>query len=102
MQYLPITHLNKKQMVGFMKELYIQGSGSISMWVASTGISPDAWFAILDEEIDNNVYEKYKPHATSYNTSGDQGGRPKTDNPTERTVASRNNNGNSMPSPSDR
>ena len=101
-QYLPITHLNKKQMVGFMKELYIQGSGSISMWVASTGISPDAWFAILDEEIDNNVYEKYKPHATSYNTSGDQGGRPKTDNPTDRTVASRNNNGNSMPSPSDR
>lgn len=101
-EYLPITHLNKKSMVNYAKDLYLQGSGSISLWVASAGISPEAWFAILDEEIENRIYDKYKPHATAYNTSGDnKGGRPKTDDPSDRTVASRNNNGNAMPSPSD-
>lgn len=101
-EYLPITHLNKKQMVGFAKELYLEGCGSLSMWIASCGISPEAYFALLDEEIESNIYEKYKPHATSYNSSGkNTGGRPRADEPTDRTVASRNNGGNNLPSPSD-
>lgn len=41
--YLPITHLNKKSMVGYAKDLYLQGCGSISLWAASCGISPDAF-----------------------------------------------------------
>ena len=102
-EYLPITHLNKKAMVNYAKDLYLQGSGSISLWAASAGISPEAWFAMLDEEIENKIYDKYQPHATSYTTSGNGnvGGRPETDEPTERTIASRSNNGNAIPSPSD-
>lgn len=103
-QYLPITHLNKKAMVGYAKELYLQGRGSLSLWAASAGISPEAFYALLDEELDADIENKYPPHATSFNTSGntdDKGGRPTTDNPSERTVQSRNNNGNELPSPSD-
>lgn len=102
-KYLPITHVNKKEMVGYMKDLWLQAGGSMSAYIASCGISPDAYYALLDEEIENGIYEKYKPHTTSYTMSGEDnaGGRPKTDNPTENTVKSQANNGNSIPSPSD-
>lgn len=103
-KYLPITHVNKKEMVGYMKDLWLQAGGSMSAYIASCGISPDAYYALLDEEIENGIYEKYKPHATSYTMSGEDntGGRPETDNPTENTVKSQANNGNSIPSPSDK
>lgn len=107
-EYLPITHLNKKSMVGHAKELYLEGCGSLSLWIASCGISPDAYFALLDEELENNIYDKYKPHQTSYTLSGNnqtsssnKGGRPKTDDPSDSTILSRSNNGNALPSPSD-
>ena len=102
-KYLPITHVNKKEMVGYMKDLWLQAGGSLSAYIASCGISPDAYYALLDEEVENGIYEKYKPHATSYTMSGEDntGGRPETDNPTENTVKSQANNGNSIPSPSD-
>lgn len=99
-KYLPITHLNKKSMVNYAKDLYLQGCGSLSLWIAATGIAPEAFYALLDEEIENGIYEKYKPHATSYNTSG-EAGRPETDDPAEQTIAGRNNHGNDLPSPSD-
>lgn len=103
-KYLPITHVNKKEMVGYMKDLWLQAGGSMSAYIASCGISPDAYYALLDEEIENGIYEKYKPHATSYTMSGDDntGGRPETDNPSDNTVKSQANNGNSIPSPSDK
>lgn len=103
-KYLPITHVNKKEMVGYMKDLWLQAGGSMSAYIASCGISPDAYYALLNEEIENGIYEKYKPHATSYTMSGEDntGGRPETDNPTENTVKSQANNGNSIPSPSDK
>lgn len=100
-KYLPITHLNKKSMVNYAKELYLQGCGSLSLWVASTGVSPEAYYALLDEEIQDGIYVKYKPHATSYNSSGKDAGRPITDEPTDKTVAGRGNHGNDLPSPSD-
>lgn len=102
-EYLPITHLNKKSMVTYAKDLYLQGCGSLSLWAASCGISPEAFFALLDEEIDSGIYEKYKPHMTSFtmSSSDNKGGRPVTDDPTDSTMSSRNNNGNSIPSPSD-
>lgn len=106
-EYLPITHLNKKSMVGYAKELYLEGCGSLSYWIAACGISPEAYFALLDEEKENHIYDKYKPHQTSFTLSGksngsdNKGGRPPTDNPTDRTVASQKINGNAMPSPSD-
>lgn len=104
-QYLPITHLNRKEQVANAKDLYLQGCGSLSYWIACCGISPDAYFAMLDEEEANGIYEKYKPHQTSYNVSKDdsdkKNGRPVTDNPSDKTLASRDNNGNGLPSPSD-
>jgi len=100
-KYLPITHLNKKSMVGYAKELYLQGCGSLSLWIAATGVSLEAYYALLDEEIDAGIYDKYKPHATSFNTSGKEAGRPTTDEPSEKTIASRSNRGNDLPSPSD-
>lgn len=102
-KYLPITYVNKKEMVGYMKDLWLQAGGSMSAYIAACGISPDAYYALLDEEIENGVYDKYKPHATSYTTSGNEdGGRPTTENPTDNTIASRTNNGNAIPSPSDK
>lgn len=103
-KYLPMTHLNKKSMVGHIKDLYLQGCGSLNLWIAACGIQPDVFFAMLDEEIESGIYEKYKPHQTSYTLSSDdnKGGRPVTDNPAEKTVQSRSNNGNALPSPSDK
>ena len=105
-KYLPITHLNKKSMVTYAKELYLQGCGSLSLWSAACGVQPDVFFALLDEEIEAGIYEKYKPHQTSFTLSGsdpdNKGGRPTTDNPTAKTVQSRKNNGNALPSPSDK
>lgn len=101
--YLPITHANKSKMVGYMKDLWLQAGGSMSAYVASCGISPNVYYALLDEEIENGVYEKYKPHATSFTLSSKDvdSGRPESDNPTDNTIKSRANNGNAMPSPSD-
>jgi len=88
-----------------MKGLYLQASGSMTMLVSSTGINPDVYFNILDEEYDNKIFDKYIPHLTSNNISKDDnvGGRPSVDNPTnENTIQSQSNGGNNLPSPSDK
>lgn len=102
-KYLPITYVNKKEMVGYMKDLWLQASGSMSAYIAACGISPDAYYALLDEELESGVYDKYTPHLTSYTMSpnDNKGGRPTTDDPTDGTIASQSNNGNNIPSPSD-
>ena len=102
--YLPITFVDRKEMVGYMKDLYNTVGGSMGAYIAACGIEPEAYYALLDEEYEKNLFEKYPPHATAFNTSGNgdnAGGRPPTDNPTDRTVQSQSNNGNAMPSPSD-
>lgn len=106
-KYLPITYVNQKAMVENAKALYLEGCGSLTLWAAACGIAPDAFYAMLDDEIDEGIYEKYKPHQTSYTLSGkdnntSKSGRPMTDNPTDSAMQTRNNNGNSMPSPSDK
>lgn len=101
-KYLPITHVNKKSMVGYAKDLYLQGKGSLSLWASACGIPPGVFFALLDQELEENIENKYPVHQTSYTlSSNNSGGRPETDNPTDSTVASRANNGNAAPSPSD-
>lgn len=103
-KYLPITHVNKSKMVGYAKDLYLQGRGSLSFWAAACGISPEVFFALLDEELEQGYEEKYPVHATSYTLSKDdkETGRPETDNPTDKTVRTRSNGGNSNPSPTDK
>lgn len=101
-RYLKTTYANRDVMVGFAKELYLQGKGSLSLWASACGISPDVFFALLDQEIDDNV-EAYPVHMTSFTMSGKQdgAGRPtdnKSNNP--NTLQSKSNNSNDMPKPS--
>lgn len=101
-RYLPVTHVNKNAMIGAAKDLYLQGNGSLSLWASACGVSPDVYFALLDQELEENIPGKYPVHQTSFTLSAkDSAGRPKTDNPSENTIKSRANNGNAMPSPSD-
>lgn len=100
--YFPTSFVNRKQFFDMMKELYTSASGSLTFLIASSGVDPDIYLSVLDNEIEDGYFEKYTPHQTSYTYNGDDvGGRPKTDNPTENTIKSQNNNGNNIPSPSD-
>lgn len=100
--YFPTSFVNRKSFFDMMKGLYDVG-GSLSFLIASTGVDPDAYFSVLDEEIDYKIYEKYLPHLNSNTISknDDVAGRPKTETPTENTIKSRDNGGNNIPSPSD-
>lgn len=102
--YFPTSFVNRKEFFGMMKDLYMSASGSMTFLIASTGVDPDIYYDVLDSELEDGIYEKYLPHLTSYTTSKDDnaGGRPKTDNPSENTLKSQMNNGNAIPSPSDK
>lgn len=106
--YFPTSFVNRKTFFDQMKTLYSEASGSLTFLVASAGIDPDVYFNILDQEIEDGIYEKYKPHQTSWTMSAKEedstnlGGRPTVDNPTnENTIISKSNNANDLPSPSD-
>lgn len=104
-KYLPITNVNKSKMVGYAKDLYLQGKGSLSLWASACGISSEVFFALLDEELELNINEKYPVHATSYTTPGNdtdnKGGRPVSEDPTNpNTLQSKANGSNNIPKPS--
>jgi len=107
-KYLPITNVNRAAMISAFKDLYLQGCGSISMWIASCGINPEAYFAILEEEKESGIYDDLlTPHETAFTYSAkskneNDAGRPETDNPTENTIKNRDSGGNDIPSPSDK
>ena len=105
--YFPTSFVNRKEFFGMMKDLYTSASGSMTFLIASTGVDPDIYYDVLDSEIEDGIYEKYLPHQTAWTSNNDtgadnKGGRPETDNPTPSTVASKLNNGNAIPSPSDK
>ena len=98
--YLPITHLNKNSMIGYVKDLYLQGKGSLTLWASAVGISSDVFYAMLDEELEADIENKYPVHQTSYTQSSKDAGRPTVDNPTnENTIQSKSNNSNGQPKP---
>lgn len=100
--YLPTSLVNRNNFFEMMKSLYLQASGSMTMLIASTGINPNVYYNILDEEYENKIFDKYIPHLTSNNISKDDnvGGRPKNDNPTsESTIQTKANDSNSQPKP---
>lgn len=102
--YLPTSFVNRNKFFEMMKTLYTEAGGSMTFLIASTGIDPDAYFNILDEEIELGIFDKYLPHQTSYTLSKKETevGRPKVETPTnENTIASRGIDGNNIPSPSD-
>lgn len=108
--YLPITHLNRDKHFKNAKELYTIGRGSLAYLANCAGLSKEVFFAMLDEQKEEGVMDKYPINATSFNTSGndtqsqtgekDSGGRPTVDNPTnENTIQSKTNNSNGQPKP---
>lgn len=104
--YFPTSFVNRKGFFEMCRSLYMEAGGSLSFWIASAGIDVDAYMGVLDQEIEDGIFEKYKPHETSYTLSskeqGKDSGRPETDNPTnENTIKSKTNGANDVPSPSD-
>lgn len=104
--YLPTSLVNRKNFFEYMRTLYAECGGSLSMMIAASGMNIEAYYAILDEEIENGIFEKYQPHSTSWTLSAktqdeNKGGRPTVDNPTnENTLQSKTTNSNAMPKPS--
>lgn len=97
--YLPITYLNREKMFKYMKDLYTQGRGSLQAWIASTGFSPSAYLALMDEELELGFDEKYLPHLTSYTATGEDVGRPQSPNAqNENTIKAKTNNNDVRPS----
>lgn len=100
--YFPTSFVNRKAFYEMMKGLYTDAAGSLTFLIASSGVDPDIYMSVMDDEIDDGIFEKYVPHQTSYTLSNNgSSGRPNTDNPSDNTVKSNNQNGNSLPSPSD-
>lgn len=105
--YLPITVLNRDEYFKNAKELFTNGRGSLAYLATCAGLPKEVFFAMLDEQLEEKVMEKYPVNATSYNTSGNsiqtegnKGGRPTEDNPTnENTIKSKTNNANELPNP---
>lgn len=96
--YLPCSIVNRKEFVNQMKELYTLGHGSLSAWIASTGINPDAYLSLMEMEKLEKWDEKFKPHLTSFTATSNDKGRPEnTDFKSENTDKSKTNNSNSNP-----
>ena len=103
---LPITFVKRDQFVKFYSDLYARGKGSLSAWIAATGVNADDYISLMDYELDEDFENKYPVHKTSFTVTGkdapeyeDVDNHGDLDNPsTASTVA---NNGNALPSPSD-
>ena len=103
---LPITFVKRDQFVKFYSDLYARGKGSLSAWIAATGVNADDYISLMDYELDEDFENKYPVHKTSFTVTGkdapeyeDVDNHGDLGNPsTASTVA---NNGNALPSPSD-
>lgn len=100
--YFPTSFVNRKEFFNMMKALYTEAGGSMTFLIASTGVDVDTYLYTLNDEIDKGYFDKYLPHQTSYTLSKKDNGRPESDNPSENTIKSQTNNGNALPSPSDK
>lgn len=104
--YLPCSYITRKDFTSQMKDLYLQGKGSLRAWIASTGFSSEAYIELMNMELDEGFDDKYPVHQTSFTQSSKDAeskvGRPENENPTSSsTITSKQNNANEMPSPSD-
>lgn len=102
--YLPTSLVNRKSFFEMMKSLYLEASGSLTFLIASTGVNPEVYFNILDEELENKIFDKYLPHQTAFtqsNKTSNKGGRPENTDPTnESTIQTKANDANNQPKPS--
>jgi hypothetical protein len=84
--YLRITHANRKEMFSYAKDLYTQGRGSLQFLISSAGINPESYLALMDEELEEGFDDKYPVHQTSYTQSGKDNKKLETDNPSDATL----------------
>lgn len=99
--YFPTSFVNKKDFFDMMSSLYTTAGGSLTFLVASTGVDPEVYFSMLDDEKNKDYDSLYPPHKTSYTLSAkDDGGRPIDSSSTnENTIKSRANGSNNTPCP---
>ena len=96
--YLPCSIVNRKDFINQMKELYTLGHGSLSAWIASTGINPEAYLSLMEMEKEEKWDKKFKPHLTSFTATSNDKGRPEnTDSFNENTDKTKSNNSNNTP-----
>jgi hypothetical protein len=104
LKYLPVSWLNKKDISDKAKDLYLQGRGSLSFWIASCGFDIDDYVSMMDYELAEGWEDKYPVHATSFNSDGNdndnQGGAPKKDNLTPNGEKTRTSGANKNKKPS--
>jgi len=102
--YFPTSFVNRKSFFDMMRSLYTEAGGSLTFLIASTGVDPDSYYGVLDEEIADGLFDKYKPHLTSWTATekdAKDDGRPEdNDSTNENTIRSKANNSNNMPKPS--
>jgi hypothetical protein len=102
--YLPCSIITRKDFTNQMKDLYLQGKGSLTAWIASTGFNSDAYLTLMDMELEEGFDDKYQPHPTSFTISKNdqkEGGAPEVENPTnENTIKSKGSGSNKIPKPS--
>ena len=109
MSILPTTFVNRDKMVKYMSDLFARGKGSLQAWISSTGVDPECYVALMEEELENDWENKFPVHKTSFTlTSKDSemsdvdksGGRPEnTSSNNENTIQSKTNNSNANPKP---
>ena len=108
---LPITMVNRDKMVGYMSDIYARGKGSLSAWIAATGINPENYVALMDYELQEDFENRYPVHRTSFTVTGKDepefedhnkgsGGRPGKDSDDPAAVQQKTNGGNNAPKPS--
>lgn len=103
--YLPTSLVNSTRFFEQMQALYTNAAGSMTMLIASTGVSPEIYYSLLNDEHENKIYDKFKPHQTSYTLSAKSNdvGRPVEEDPTsESTISGKANGNNSGVRPSTR
>lgn len=109
MYYLPTSTITRTEFCTNMKELYMQGKGSLQAWIAATGVDVSAYLALMDSELEEDFENKYPVHKTAYTLSAkeeaaqdDKGGRPENpDSTNDNTIQSRSTGANDLPSPGD-
>jgi hypothetical protein len=100
--FLPITLANRKEMTANIKDLYMSGKGSFQAWVTAVGLPYEAYIGMMEEELEEDLENRYPVHKTSYTLSGGAGansaGRPEENSPTnENTIISKENGANAQP-----
>lgn len=96
--YLPTSLVNNQKFYDMMLSLYNSSGGSLSLLIAATGIDPEVYLSILNEETEAKIFEKFQPHQTSYTLSNKDNkvGAPSVDDPTSySTIVGKSNGTNS-------